>query len=110
MYDTALSHEIDSDALLRVSISGLSIHKCNSFYTSLLSFLCWIRLCVYVRKLAYRKICQSRVFYVNNCNENRCSILPGICHTLANNATSPRKYLTKPGLFQLNRDTVEKCP
>ena len=73
-------------------------------------FLCWVRLCVYVRKLAYRKICQSRVFYLNDRDKNRWSLLPGMCHTLANNATSPRKYLTKPGLFQLNRNTVEKCP
>lgn len=30
---------------------------------------------------------------------------------MANNATSPRKYLTKSGLFQLKmRDPVEKCP
>ena len=29
---------------------------------------------------------------------------------MVNNATSPRKYLMKPGLFQLNRDTVKKCP
>ena len=37
--------------------------------------------------------------------------MPGVCHTLSNNTTSPRKYLTKPGLFQLNmRDTVERCP
>lgn len=37
--------------------------------------------------------------------------MPGVSHTLANNATSPRKYLTKSGLFQLKmRDPVEKCP
>ena len=93
-----------------MSISGLPIHKCNSLYTSLLMFLCLVRLCVYVRKLAHKKISQSRVFYLNNHDKNRCSILPGICHTLANNATSPCKYLTKPELFQLNRNTVEKCP
>ena len=44
-----------------MSISGLPIHKCNSLYTLLLLFLYWVRIYLYVQKLAYRKNCHSRI-------------------------------------------------